>query len=227
MGNSWTGDDKMRIIIRACSYPSTKPLPFDFPFHDKTYLLKKCFESLKRANDLNVPITVINDGIQNPQDIFGDVEIIDATGAGNIGTFHRQMNEAIKHDKVLLVEDDYLWRDNTISDLFTAIETLSFVSPYDHPGHHHEERFATVPKLIKIIDNITYRECPSNTLTFACQGNKLAEKIDEMKGYAIQDHEMWVAIGGLWCPTYSFATHLVSGLLAPNVNWESYLQTLP
>ena len=50
-----------------------------------------------------------------------------------------------------------------------------------------------------------------------------------MKKYGVQDHEMFTElnkVSPLWCPTYSFATHLASGCLAPNINWVNEIANL-
>jgi len=147
-------------------------------------------------------------------------EVIDCTGLGNVGTFHKQIEIGKRLDKVFLCEDDYLWRPNTFPLLKRAVEEFDFVSPYDHPSHYLEDRFDKHYEM-KMIDNIVYREAPSNTLTFATK--KLPEVWVKMVSFGIADHPMFQSLREdgyrIWNPTYSFATHLAEGLLAPNVEW--------
>lgn len=203
----------MKILYRACPYPSQKPLPVDW---DKDTLTQRCLYSFMEAGAKDV--TFLLDGFKDTSlfEPFG--EIIDCTGFGNVGTFQKQLKLAKDYDKVMLVEDDYIWRPNTIPLIEEAIEHLDFVSPYDHPGHYTEDRFDKRYET-KLIGNTVYREGPSNTLTFATKKKAWAE----MFKFGIADHEMFQHLKEkglrIWQPTHSFATHMVDGLLAPNVNW--------
>ncbi|GIW70221.1 MAG: hypothetical protein KatS3mg101_0968 [Patescibacteria group bacterium] len=144
---------------------------------------------------------------------------------GNVETFHKQLDLACetKDEKVLFCEDDYLWRPNTISLLDRALDKFQIVSPYDHPGHYREERF-NYPKKMVELDGVVYREAPSNTLTFACRTNIIKENLLVIKSFGIRDHELFTELRKrgyeMFVPVYSFATHLVEGLLAPNVDWK-------
>ena len=123
---------------------------------------------------------------------------------------------------ILFVEDDYLWRPNTLPLLENALKTLKVLSPYDHPAHYTEERFDKKYET-KLIGNEVYRTCPSNTHTFAVTKEVLKKNIALFTRYGVHDHEMFTELNKtdqLWCPAYSFATHLAGGNLAPNVNWR-------
>lgn len=151
-------------------------------------------------------------------------EIVECTSLGNVGTFQKQIEMAADlQDDVFFVEDDYFWLPDTFQYMKEAIKELDFVSPYDHIGHYLEERFDKHYE-IKLIGNRTYREAPSNTLTFAMR-KEIADKTKiKMLSYGISDHPMFDYFRKdmylrMWNPVPSFATHVVDGLLAPNIDW--------
>ena len=128
--------------------------------------------------------------------------------------------------KVLFAEDDYLWRPNTIPILEQALSYFPVVSPYDHPAHYTEERFDKKFEM-KLISGNVYRTCPSNTHTFATTGKIIKDNwdclVDDKRGRAKHDHPAFEELNKhaqMWCPVYSFATHLAGGCIAPNVDWN-------
>jgi len=129
--------------------------------------------------------------------------------------------------KVAVVEDDYLWRADTIPIWEKSLDTLPVVSPYDHPAHYTEDRFKDYPFKMRLVDSHVYRTCPSNTYTFATTAKIIRDNwkalVDERSGEAYHDHPAFTELNKtaqLWCPTYSFATHLAGGCIAPNVDWQ-------
>lgn len=210
----------MNIFYRASPFLSTHPNPLG---NDKYQILKTCWQSfIKSANEHK--ITILNDSLYpNWLDIFKGYEVIDVSGLGNVGTFHKQLDlvaNLANEDKVMLVEDDYLWVEGAVDILEGSLDKLELVSPYDHPGHYTEERFNT-PKLMKLINNHTYREAPSNTLTFACRAYVIKQNLDLIKSFGVRDHEMFEALPikmFVSCP--ALATHLVEKLMSPNIDWS-------
>lgn len=157
---------------------------------------------------------------------FSPVGKVIRTELGNIGTFQKQLDLVAQlpdNEKFFLVEDDYLWRPNA-KKIESALDELEIIFPYDHPGHYTEPRFGNEPKLMKLIDNQTYREAPSNTLTFASKAYVVKQNLEHLKSFKIRDHEMFQSLKGsgynMWCPVPTMASHMVVGLLAPNVDWE-------
>lgn len=211
----------MKVFYRISPFLSSNPNPLG---KDKDYILNKCLYSFGEANDIEAEITFINDSLSEKwvEELSKLGKVINAPN-GNVETFHAQLNEVVKlpnEEKVLLLEDDYLWRPNTMSLLSTGLDSLDLISPYDHPGHYREERFRDEPKIVKEVNGVIYRSAPSNTLTFACKAWVIKQNYDLIKSFGIQDHEMFQALPvKMFVPTYSFATHSVTGLLAPNVNW--------
>lgn len=214
----------MTIILRVSKNSFGKPLPFNIK--DKYELVTNCYNSFINANSERYKVIAIGDSFPEEWKVFfPDVhKWIDVHGLGNEGTFRMQLEIAKKHKKVLLLEDDYLWRPFTVPLIDKALDKLAFVSPYDHPGHYLEERFSDTFTL-KYIDGVVYREAPSNTLTFATTGEMINKHWSTLTSHGIRDHEMFQEIistgDKMWNPTHSFATHMVDGLLAPNVDWYS------
>lgn len=123
-----------------------------------------------------------------------------------------------ENEKVLICEDDYLWLPNTLGMLERALDVMPMISPYDHPGHYTEERFKNQPKRMVLFENHTYRQAPSNTHSFAAPAWVFRKNAGMLK--TMGDHEFFTKVGiDLYVPVPSFATHLVTGALAPNVKW--------
>lgn len=213
----------MKVFYRVSPGLSSHPNPLG---SDKYTIIKKCLYTFIDATDNDTEITFICDSMPEPWinelDEFGNIQI---ASHGNVETFHTQLDMASKledDENVLICEDDYVWRPNTLKDLAISLDVLDFVSPYDHPSHYLEERFDKHYETI-LISGITYRRAPSNTLTFACKAKKIKDNLSHMKAHGINDHEMWQGLN-IYNPCYSMATHMVEGLLAPNVNWHDIIK---
>lgn len=210
----------MKVILRISSFNSKNPSPY-FP-DDKFGRIRMCFDSLKMAGAED--ITVLADTAEDYKIHFNGYEWINLTGYGNWGTYREQLKLAEKYDKVLLCEDDYLWRPNTIKQAEDFLDVHQLLFPYDHPGHYREGRFS-LPWSLCEVKGHTYRQCPSNTLTFFTKGKTIKNNIEVFAGYGTFDHELFTALRErfpIWTPCYSMATHLVSDLLAPNVDWNQF-----
>ncbi len=207
----------MKIIYRVTPKLSQHQFPF---FKNKLEMVKTCFSAFKGYH-----VTVISDGADEWREFLPCNNWIDANHYGNFMTFKTQLEVASSYDDVvLIVEDDYLFRPGSLEVLEKAVKELDFVFPYDHPSHYVEKRFDDF-KRMKLVDGNTYRSCLSNTLTFATTGNFIHSYFDILTGHKTNDHDLFCQLSEteiLWCPTYSFATHLVKGLLAPNVKWEMF-----
>lgn len=209
----------MLIFYRVSPFLSSNPNPMG---NDKFNIIKTCFESFKKANN-GSKVVVIADGFtEEGKKLFAPYEVIEGNH-GNVETFHQQLNLVCNlpnEDKVFLVEDDYLWIEGAVASLERALDELEIVSPYDHPGHYLEERFKYEPKRMVLIEDQTYRTCPSNTLTFATRAYIIKQNVEFIKSFGIRDHDLFQSLGiDMWCSVPSLATHLVTGLLAPNRKW--------
>ena len=211
----------MEIIYRISPFKPDN-LPIYYP-DNKWELVRMCHNSFRSAGAKNYKTTYLLDSCDWDFSTYGEQIRI------NTHDKNKSLLKAFEvglemDDDVLFVEDDYLWRPNTLPLLENALKTLPVVSPYDHPAHYTEDRFDHTYKT-KLIGNEVYRACPSNTHTFAIQKDVLKENYDLITKHGVNDHEMFTELNNiaqLWCPTYSFATHLASGNLAPNINWREF-----
>lgn len=210
----------MKIFYRLSYYLSSNPNPLGT---DKHLILKTCLDSFRAAGATNITfildtIPIEWDDLFTPEDT-----LVSVNGSGNVGTFYEQLAQVKQlhpEEKVFLVEDDYLWETDAIKHIERALDELEIVSPYDHPAHYTEERFRIEPKMMRLIDNRTYRSAPSNTLTFATRASVIQENYENFSSYGVADDVIFRKVGvAVWCPVPSLATHLVTGLLAPNKNW--------
>lgn len=215
------------VVMRACPYPSVHPPAFGFDRMGKSKLQRSSFYSLLAADDVLAKIIILADDFPQAKHIYPDVEIVVSPVHGNVETFQYQIDLALKRcqkdEEILLLEDDYIWKPKSLSKLFFATHQVPFISPYDHPGHHTEERFKGIAWETKCLGNMKIRKCPSNTLTFATTKEHLEKVKFRMFSYGIKDHEMWQDIGNIWAFTPSLATHCIEGLVDPNVSWRDYL----
>lgn len=215
----------MKVFYRASPFLSPNPNPLG---KDKMFILKKCWESFRKT--CKEKVFLIADRLEESiiEYIFDkNIELIIPKKEGNLGTFWEQLDlvsQLPNEEKVFLVEDDYLWIEDCFEKIEKALDFLDLISPYDHPGHYLEERFKNEPKKMVLIEGQTYREMPSNTLTFATKAWVIKQNFEMIKSFGLADHEMFTALNekgiGLWCPVPSLATHLVVGLLAPNRDWD-------
>jgi hypothetical protein len=212
----------MKIVYRISPYKPDN-LPVFFP-DDKFKLVEMCHNSFLKAGGSNYEVTYICDGCDWSKDWGKTVEINKHSKVGSLLTAYETALNL--NDDVLFLEDDYLWRPDTLPLMEKALEILPVLSPYDHPYHYIEERFDKHFEM-KLIGTQTYRTCPSNTHTFGIQNKIFRDNYDHIVKCGVEDHRMFSElnkVAQLWCPVPSFATHLASGCLAPNVNWLS-LQT--
>jgi hypothetical protein len=196
---------------------------------DKYVIVEKCLESFLKAKDTDCQITFLADSM-DPEWVekklrpHGEVLI---PHRGNEETFWKQLDLVCNmgnEEKVMVVEDDYLWRPNTLKQIEEALDTLPVVFPYDHPAHHTEERFKDKPKRIRFVNGFTYHDVPSNTLTFATKAYVIKQNYEKIKTFGVRDHELWQSLGvDLWAPNYGIAEHLVIGLESPNYNFVANL----
>ena len=191
--------DKWKLVM----YSHTSFLGAGGGEYDTTYILDSCEEWGTYFKDFGIVMDITSKSKNTSLLIAYDVAL-----NGNADT--------------LFVEDDYLWRPDTIPVLEKALPILKVLSPYDHPAHYLEERFDKKYET-KLIDNHVYRTCPSNTHTFAVTKEVLKDNIMMLKDYGVRDHDMFTELNKtaqLWCPSYSFATHLAKDCIAPNVDWN-------
>lgn len=193
--------------------------------NNKYEIVEKCLNSFLNARDNDCKITFLADSME-PEWVekrlkpYGEV-IIPHTG--NVETFTEQIDLVCQlgnEEKVMVVEDDYLWRPNTLKQIENALDELPIIFPYNHPGHHTEPRFRDQAKRIRLINGFTYHDVPSNTLTFATKAYVIKQNYEKIRSFGVRDHELWQSLGiDMWSPDLSISSHMVEGLLAPNHKW--------
>ena len=214
----------MKVYYRVSDKLSSNPNPLG---KNKQEIIVTCMSSFLRTGVDRNEITIIHDGGDVP-DIddwrIKSEKVIYTKKTGLVESLNCALDEVCKlpnEENVFLVEDDYLWIPDCLPLIERALDTLPLISPYDHPGHYMEDRFKNQPKKMVLIENQTYRQAPSNTHTFACKAWVVKQNVELIKSFGMRDHDMFTALGiDLYVPVPSFATHLVTGLLAPNIQWK-------
>lgn len=207
----------MKVFYRISPYLSSNPNPLG---KDKNVINFKCLMSFLEANKGFAQLNFIVDSLDEAwvNDYLKPYGEVIYGHHGNVETFHDQLDEVCKlpnEEIVFLVEDDYMWRPESLKTINRAVEELLLVSPYDHPGHYLEDRFKFQPKQMRMIENQVYRQAPSNTLTFATKAFVIKQNIELIKKFGIRDHDMFTELGiDLWVPVPSIATHMVKGLIS-------------
>jgi len=209
----------MKVFYRSYPGLSSTPNPLG---RDKNQIIKRCLDSFIKAGGGDITF-LVDRSTEEQIGWFKKYGKVVHTGEGLMVNRNKAFEMAFElsnEEKVLFLEDDYLWLPDTMPKLEKALDTLRLMSPYDHPGHYLEERFKHQPKKMAMIENQTYRQAPSNTHTFAC----FASTIKQNRELFIEtwgDHETFTELGiDMYVPVPSFATHLVTGLLAPNISWN-------
>jgi len=149
-------------------------------------------------------------------------------------------------DEILLVEDDYLWLPEAISEMVGAMRSISgvdYLTPYDHPVRYDDTFYGGVDlphwkNKIFQFGNRHYRSLESTCMTYMTLGKVLKEDLSLHLDYSPEDkkcpndRELFrrlQQLGGyndlkqrrlLVGPMPSLATHLHVPYLAPIVDWE-------
>jgi len=141
---------------------------------------------------------------------------------GNEVTYFRQLDIASETtDKVLLLEDDYYFLQDTGKTLINALDELDFVTPYDHPGYYTEHKHDYL-KEVRLVGDYHFMKIIDTTLTFGARSGKLIkDNLAEFKSNSVWDEKIWKKLAnyGLWCPIPSLATHMETDYLAPSIKW--------
>ena len=217
----------MKIIYRISPFIPDNPAVIKTK--DKWELVELSHNSFLRAGGGNYEKLYILDSCDDWADYFKKHgKVLTINQHEKFGSLMIALNTSkMEKGKVLFAEDDYLWRPDTIKHIDEALNVFPVLSPYDHPAHYTEERFIDYPFKMKLHKDLTYRTCPSNTHTFATTSEVIRDNwdclVDVRRNTARHDHPAFTELNKkaqMWCPTYSFATHLASGCLAPNIDWN-------
>lgn len=196
---------------------------------NKMEVVRYCYDSVIKAfpdshitfliDKPNIEIMELVEECPNPHDY--EIFHFENWSDGNVGTFHRQLELACDKDKVLLTEDDYYYLPEAGKIIEEALDSLEFLTPYDHPGYYYESDH-DYKRNVALVGDRHWQTVSSTCLTFATRGESIKEVIDTMKGYGWQDHFMWLELTEkhqLWSPIPSLATHMETPYLASNFLW--------
>jgi hypothetical protein len=212
----------MNIIYRVSAFKQWNPSPIYSD--DKWKLVEFCHNSFLKAKT-DEPVTYMLDRCSQWTDYFSKFgKVINFEGDGGydvIGSIKRMFAVAREFDgKVLMLEDDYLWRPDTIRHLWKGLDNYALVSPYDHPAHYTEQRYYDFKFKLQLIDNLVWRNAPANTHTFGTTGEYI-RKHWELFRAGLYDTPFYESLPHqIWNPIPALATHMVVGLLAPIINWK-------
>ena len=209
-------------IIRISPFLPDAGLP---PFFgkDKWKMVKTCHESFLKAGECSHRVYLLDKCPDEWENYFEKFGIVYRGNWGKKGSLYNAYEVAeTLSGNILFLEDDYLWRPNTLATLEEGVSHFGMASPYDHPdGYSHACQEITV------LNNKTWRWCPTNTHTFAVKAEIFQNNLDNFY-YGTHDWQMFtkLQIDGfrLYTPLYSLATHLVEGKLAHNIDWESLVK---
>ena len=202
----------LNILYRISPFLSSNPNPLGT---NKNYILLTCLKSFCKSGIEKHKVTFLADSIekywaQKNLEPYG--EVIHYVGKTRELSIEKMFEWAqSQKGKVFFIEDDYLWKEDIMDYVDKALNTFKLVSPYDHPDHYKMQELFK----LKSIDGTIYRDSPSNTHTFATHTDYIREHWEVFKsGY--WDHPMFTQLPDkVWNPIPSFATHLVTGLVAP------------
>lgn len=227
---------RLNVFYRMCPYNNGKSPIFT---DDKLGLVRFCLESFVEAfRATSLRITFILDSCDASyrtwieRHVPFQKEILHFVGLGSEGSFFKQIELAaqLKPDElVYLAEDDYYYVAGAGEKLVAAISRFDFVTPYDHVAHYSEP-LAAEPCHMAFYAGHHWRTYSSTCLTFGTKAGAVCENQDIIYQHGVSDSLMWPQVlrKGRWGrkgyrlygPVPSLATHLVSGLLAPGINWE-------
>jgi len=154
--------------------------------------------------------------------IYGEVTVLDSgVKRDTITEMFKIAKEKATDEKLLFLEDDYLWRDDfRFETLEKALDEFKAVSPYDHPSHYNGYTSH------RIVNNngTLYRQSANTTHTFAVRRDAFLEHFDEFN-YGLHDWIMWGKLAQvgvpLFTPIYGFATHLAKDLIALGYDYKN------
>jgi len=226
----------LNVFYRVCPYSNGKSPIFT---DDKPGLVRFCLESFVEAFQASsLRITFILDSCDASyrtwieRHVPFQKEIVHFDGLGSEGSFFKQVELATRlepDELVYLAEDDYYYVAGAGEKLVAAIARFDFVTPYD-PLDHYSGLQAAEPCHMALCAGHHWRTHGSTCLTFGTRAELIVKNQRLIYQHGVSDSLMWPHLlrkrrwgrrgPRLYGPIPSLATHLVSGLLAPGINWE-------
>lgn len=209
-----------------------------------------CLHSLLQSVQYVQPpanIVFINDG-HMPNDRLWIMQshgkIVSLEGIGNSQSYRVALDMALQlpDDQIVyFAEDDYLYTPSAFTqmlDLFRDLPVINYVTPYDHPDRYTRTDDARGGfSRVYIAGGMHFRTVESTCMTYGARVKSLRSDawIHRLftKFNTPRDRGMWRMILGLKQyglkfpkrtlvgPIPSLATHMVSTLMAPNVDWQA------
>lgn len=192
---------------------------------DKWAMVQACHKSFLAAGGTEITkIYMLDDCPPTWQKYFKDYgQVYPGSWGKKVSLYNTLEVGSQSGDDCLFLEDDYLWRPNTLQPMMAGLNNFGMVSPYDHPDAYQPNE----PMQVYQLGNLIWRRCRTNTHTFAVKRDILINHFDDFH-YGLHDWQMWTKLDiegqRLYTPVISFATHLVTTKLAYNVNWEEVVK---
>ena len=225
----------LNVFYRVCPYSNGKSPIFT---DDKLGLVRFCLESFVEAFQTTaLRLTFILDSCDAgycdwiERHVPFQKEMQHFVGLGNEGSFFKQIELAAQlepDELVYMAEDDYYYVAGAGEKLVAAIGRFDFVTPYDHLDHYREP-LAAKPSHLTLCAGHHWRTYGSTCLTFGTKAGTIFKNQRIIYQHGVSDSLLWPQLlRGRWGrrgprlygPIPSLATHMVSELLSPGINWD-------
>lgn len=258
----------LRVHYRYCPVerPEVRPKWFSKQLGLVSFAqsLKQYFSSSVRSNDVKWTLYIdrfeeLNsdeNGLLYKLSKQFDIKIVKLKTKSNTKAYQCVLNEACladDKDKILFVEDDYLWLPEAIMEMnwtMDAIPEVDYLTPYDHPVRYDFDYYGGVDlphweNRIFLSGNRHYRTQESTCMTFMTRGKVIKHDRSLHLMYSPEDkkcpndRELFRRLqhlGGyihnidekrlLLGPMPSLATHVHEPYLAPIIDWEKLANTI-
>jgi hypothetical protein len=232
------------LAIAYRIYPKVAQSAAGLPFtEDKLQLSEICLRSFKESlGNLRVSMWVLLDACpEGYQDLFRkyfdaeDLVLLPLAGAGNQGTFARQIDlllEQGESEVVYFAEDDYFYLPHqfrSMVDFLLEHEEVDFVSPYDHLDCYKLD-LHNRPKWLRVHGNRHWRTAGSTCLTFLTRRKTLRETARVFRSYrrGAPDCSIWLSLtkARVFNPVF-FVQHLFREKLFRNIILKSWIYLWP
>jgi hypothetical protein len=224
----------MVVFYRMCDIPSTNPSPI---YNDDKFSLNRmCLQSFVAAfRSISPTVVFICDFC--PKEIYTElletycpfVYTVQFTEIGSNETMRLAYKLAKDTDDTIFLfqECDYLYLPAIGNRFIRTIETLGIVSPYDHPDFYTQPLMHGKSTELTIVADQHYRQARRNTMTFGMTKTILKEEYAILRYYGYLDNDVWQQLRedghNLYTPIPTFATHMVTNLLSPGVDWAAQM----
>ena len=203
-----TSSGRYDIAVAYRMSPGLSKVAEPFRF-EKVRLARACLRSFRESlGPLRVRIWAVLDGCppvfaEMFQELFPtqDLTIEQMNGAGNVGTFERQLDLLTRQteaDIVFLAEDDYLYRPRAFPamvDYLASFSDVDFVTPYDHPDYYRLG-LTRARSQIRAHGHYHWRTAGTTCLTFLTRRESLrrTRRVFETYRQGNYDSSIWLSL---------------------------------